>query len=122
MCADLLTPSARRRHTPVTVSRARSTHAGVPPPAAAAPPGRRGLARPDPAPGPLRPRRGHAHDSGLPPPAAAGRGGRDRAAVLAGGGGRRRSRAPAGPVPAPARLRPPVHAAPRPAGARASTV
>src|SRR5580765_605426 len=104
MCADLVTLSARRRHTPVTVSRARSRDAGVPPPAAAAPPGRRGLARPDPAPGPLRPGRGHDHDGGIPPPAAADRGGRDRAAVLAGGGGRRRSRAPAGPVPARAWL------------------
>src|SRR6476659_573493 len=56
MCADLVTLSARTRHTPVTLSRARSTHAGVPPPAAAAPPGRRGRARPDPAPG-LRPDR-----------------------------------------------------------------
>src|SRR4029079_18456932 len=104
MCADLFTLSARRRHTPVTVSRARSTHAGVPPPAAAAPPGRRGPARPRPPPWPFRRGRGRDEHGGLPPPAAADRGGRDRAAVLAGGGGRRRSRAPAGPVPARAWL------------------
>ena len=42
---------ARRRHTRVTLARARSTHAGVPSPAAAAPPGRCRLARTDPAPG-----------------------------------------------------------------------
>ena len=59
----------------MTVARARSTHAGVPPPAAAAPPGRRGLARPDPAPGALRPGRGHDHAAApLPPPPAAGAG------------------------------------------------
>ena len=87
----------------VTFSRAPSLHAGVPPPAAAAAPGRCGLARADPARGTASSWARHDHGGATPPAAGRDRE-RDRAAGRAGGRRRRRRRAPAGPVPAAAGL------------------
>src|SRR5438067_4278033 len=98
-CVDFGAVSAQRSIPRAIVRWARSSHAGVPPPAAARPPHRRGRARAAPARGPLHPAGGNDHPGGAAPPAAGSWRERDRGFGCPVGGGRRRRRPAAGPLP-----------------------